>query len=156
MAHGNAVCTRERMHLINENLAVGNAQDAERPVRFMTAILNVAAESQIAPPPGLAYAWIPFKEFAEADPTLLEQAVEWLGQHEKDHRLMVCCRAGMGRSVSVVIAYLCLIKGVPYQDAVKQVAARRPGATPLPNLEGTIRLVRELRAKRNGGYAGTP
>ena len=152
----NPVFTHERMHLINENLAVGNAQDAERPVRFMTAILNVAAESQIAPPSGLAYAWIPFKEFAEADPTLLEQAVEWLGQHEKDHRLMVCCRAGMGRSVSVVIAYLCLIKGVPYQDAVKQVAARRPGATPLPNLEGTIRLVRELRAKRNGGYAGTP
>jgi protein-tyrosine phosphatase len=152
----NPCFTRECMHLINENLAVGNAQDAERPVRFMTAILNVAAESQIAPPPGLAYAWIPFKEFTEADPTLLDEAVEWLERHEKDHRLMVCCRAGMGRSVSVVIAYLCLIKGVSYPDAVKQVAARRPGATPLPNLEGTIRLVRELRAKRNGGYAGTP
>lgn len=155
-ACGNPVFIRERMHLINENLAVGNAQDAERPVRFMTAILNVAAESQVAPPPGLAYAWIPFKEFSEADPTLLDEAVEWLEQHEKDHRLMVCCRAGMGRSVSVVIAYLCLIKGVPYQDAVKQVNARRPGATPLPNLEGTIRLVRELRAKRNGDHAGTP
>ncbi len=156
LAHGNPVFTRERMHLINENLAVGNAQDAERPVRFMTAILNVAAESQIEPPAGRAYAWIPLKEFAEADPTLLDEAVEWLEQHEKDHRLMVCCRAGMGRSVSVVIAYLCLIKGVPYQDAVKEVTARRPGATPLPNLEGTIRLVRELRAKRNGGHAGTP
>ena len=153
---GNPVFIRERMHLINENLAVGNAQDAERPVRFMTAILNVAAESQVAPPPGLAYAWIPFKEFTEADPTLLDEAVEWLEQHEKDHRLMVCCRAGMGRSVSVVIAYLCLIKGVPYQDAVQQVTARRPGATPLPNLEGTIRFLRDLRAKRNGGHAGTP
>jgi len=116
----------------------------------------VAAESQVAPPPGLAYAWIPFKEFVEADPTQLDEAVEWLEQHEKEHRLMVCCRAGMGRSVSVVIAYLCLIKGVPYQDAVKQVSLRRPGATPLPNLEGTIRLVRELRAKRDGGHAGTP
>ena len=144
------------MHLINENLAVGNAEDAARPARLMTAILNVAAESQVAPPPGLAYAWIPFKEFVEADPTQLDEAVEWLEQHEKEHRLMVCCRAGMGRSVSVVIAYLCLIKGVPYQDAVKQVSLRRPGATPLPNLEGAIRLVRELRAKRDGGHAGTP
>jgi len=144
------------MHLINDNLAVGNAEDAARPARLMTAVLNVAAESQVAPPPGLAYARIPFKEFAEADPTLLEAAVEWLEQHEKDHRLMVCCRAGMGRSVSVVIAYLCLIKGVPYQDAVKEVAARRPGATPIPNLEGTIRLVREQRAERNRGHAGTP
>src|SRR2546422_10472519 len=107
------------MHLINENLAVGNAQDAERPVRFMTAILNVAAESQVAPPPGLAYAWIPFKEFAEADPTLLEQAVEWLEQHEKDHRLMGCCRAGIGRSVSGVIGSPWLVQGGPYQDAVQ-------------------------------------
>ena len=48
------------MHLINENMAVGNAEDAARPVRFMTAILNVAAESRIDPPPGRAYAWIPF------------------------------------------------------------------------------------------------
>src|SRR5436309_3098044 len=64
LAHGNPVFTRERMHLINENLAVGNAQDAERPVRFMTAILNVAAESQIEPPAGRSYAWSPFKEFS--------------------------------------------------------------------------------------------
>ena len=144
------------MHLINDNIAVGNAHDAERPVRLMTAILNVAAENQIDPPTGRVYAWIPFREFAEADPTLLKEAIEWLEQHEKNHRLMVCCRAGMGRSVSVAIAYLCVIKGVPYQDAVKEVTARRPGATPLPNLEGTIRLVRDLREKRNGGHAGTP
>src|SRR2546422_1217027 len=131
------------MHLINENLAVGNAEDAARPARLMTAILNVAAESQVAPPPGLAYAWIPFKEFVEADPTQLDEAVEWLEQHEKEHRLMVCCRAGMGRSVAVGIAYLCLIKGVPYQDAVQQVSFRPAGAPPPPHPEGTSRLVRD-------------
>src|SRR5437667_11227921 len=116
------------MHLINDRLAVGNAQDAARPVRIMTAILNVAAESQIDPPPGRVYAWIPFKEFAEADPTLLKEAVEWLEQHEKNHRLMVCCRAGMGRSVSVAIAYLCVINGVTYENAVKEGTARRAEA----------------------------
>src|SRR2546429_8586030 len=130
------------MHLINENLAVGNAEDAARPARLMTAILNVAAESQVAPPPGLAYAWIPFKEFVEADPTQLDEAVEWLGQQEKEHRLMACCRVGMGRSVSVVIAFLCLIKGVAYEDAGKKVSFRRAGAQPLPDLEGTVRPVR--------------
>src|SRR2546422_11602171 len=92
------------MHLINENLAVGNAQDAERPVRFMTAILNVAAESQVAPPPGLAYAWIPFKEFAEADPTLLEQAVEWLEPQYAHRPLNLRCRASVGPTGSVVSA----------------------------------------------------
>lgn len=144
------------MHLINDRLAVGNAEDVARPARFMTAILNVAAESRIDPPPGLTYAWIPFKEFAEADPALLDEAVEWLERHENGHRLMICCRAGMGRSVSVVIAHFCLNKGMPYQEALKVVSARRPGATPLPNLEATIHLVRQLREMRDGGHAGTP
>jgi len=138
------------MHLINEFLAVGNAEDAARPARLMTAVLNVAAENQIAPPDGRMYAWIPFKEFTEADPVQLDEAVAWLEQHAEGNRLMVCCRAGMGRSVSVVVAYLCLSKGMPYQEAVEVVSARRPGATPLPNLEATIQFVRMLREKRNG------
>jgi len=137
------------MHLINEFLAVGNAEDAARPARLMTAVLNVAAENQIVPPDGRTYAWIPFKEFTEADPVQLDEAVAWLEQHADGNRLMVCGRAGRGRSVSVVIAYLCLAKEMPYQEAVKVVAARRPGATPLPNLEATIQFVRMLREKRN-------
>ncbi len=138
------------MHSINEFLAVGNAQDAAQPARFITAVLNVAAENQITPPDGRTYAWIPFKEFTEADPTQLDEAVEWLEQYEKGNRLIVCCRAGMGRSVSVVIAYLCLTKKMLYQEAVKLVSARRPGASPLPNLEATIHFVRQLREKRTG------
>lgn len=138
------------MHPINEFLAVGNAEDAAKPAQFITVVLNVAAENQVAPPDGRTYAWIPFKEFAEADPVQLDEAVEWLEQHEKGNRLIVCCRAGMGRSVSVVIAYLCLAKAMLYEEAVKLVSARRPGATPLPNLEATIHFIRELREKRDG------
>jgi protein-tyrosine phosphatase len=136
------------MHLITEYLAVGNAEDAARPARLVTVVLNVAAENQIKPPDGLTYAWVPFKEFAEADPVQLDEAVEWLERHQNGNRLMVCCRAGMGRSISVVIAYLCLVKGMPYEEAVKEVSVRRPGATPLPNLEATIQFVRMLREKR--------
>mgnify|MGYP001577458118 CR=1 FL=1 len=138
------------MHLINEYLAVGNAQDAAQPAKFITVVLNVAAENQIVPPDGQAYAWIPFTEYSEADPIQLDEAVAWLEQHEKGNRLMVCCRAGMGRSVSVVIAYLCLVKNMPYQEVVKLVSARRPGATPLPNLEATLVFVRALRKKSTG------
>jgi len=32
------------MHLINEYLAVGNAEDAARPAKIVTVVLNVAAE----------------------------------------------------------------------------------------------------------------
>lgn len=138
------------MHLINEYLAVGNAADAARPAKLITVVLNVAAENKIDPPDGRAYTWIPFKEFAEADPIQLDEAVAWLEQHEKGNRLMVCCRAGMGRSVSVVIAYLCLVKNMPYQEAVTLMSSRRPGATPLPKLEATIVFVKALRKKSNG------
>jgi protein-tyrosine phosphatase len=144
------------MHMITEHVAVGNAEDAARPPRLMTVILNVAAEKQIAPPVGRTYAWIPFKEFAEADPLQLDEAVAWLEQHERGNGLLICCKAGMGRSVSVVIAYLCLTKGLAYPDAVTLVSTRRPGAMPLPNLEGTISFVRGLRIKRRWEHdAGT-
>ena len=138
------------MHLINEYLAVGNAEDAAKPAKLITVVLNVAAENKIDQPDGRAYTWIPFKEFAEADPVQLDEAVAWLEQHEKGNRLMVCCRAGMGRSISVVIASLCLVKGMPYQEAVKLVSARRPGATPLPNLDATIVFIKALRKKSTG------
>ncbi|HAN91368.1 MAG TPA: hypothetical protein DCQ33_04725 [Nitrospira sp.] len=58
-----------------------------------------------------------------------------------DNRLMVCCRVGMGRSVSVVIAYLCCVEGMAYADAVKLVLTRRPGGMPLPRLQETIQDV---------------
>ena len=135
------------MHPINEFLAVGNAEDVAKPGKFFTVVLNVAAENTPLPPDGRVYTWMPFKEFSEADPLQLYEAVDWLEQHEQGNRLLVCCRVGMGRSVSVVIAYLCLTKDLSYEEALKLVSARRPGATPLPNLEATIRVVRQLRTR---------
>src|SRR2546428_210701 len=72
------------------------------------------------------------------------------------HQLMVCCRAGMGRSVSMVIAYLCCVKGMSYVDAVQLLKARRPGATPLPGLERTIKKVQQLRQARASQSHGHP
>ncbi|MEK7294550.1 MAG: dual specificity protein phosphatase family protein, partial [Nitrospirota bacterium] len=59
--------------------------------------------------------------------------------------LMVCCRAGMGRSVSMVIAYFCCVQGMEYSEATQLLKARRPGATPLPNLDVTIQSVLQMR-----------
>ena len=137
------------MHQITENLAVGDADDVANPPSFMTVVLNVALEITIEPPAGKVYHWIPFREYAEADPILLDEAVSWLERHAAGNRLLICCRAGMGRSVSVAIAYLCLRNGMTYQEAVELVSRRRPGAAPLPLLEGTILVVRSLRLKRD-------
>ena len=136
------------MHLITETLLVGNINDAREPPVKIGALLLVAAEHTLEPPSWLRYGRIPFAEFAEAEPVLLDRAVSWVEQHHSDNRVMVCCRAGMGRSVSVVMAYLCCVQGMTYTEVLKLVMTRRPGAMPLPNLEEAITQVRLLRAAR--------
>ena len=108
-------------------------------------LLFVAEEYTIRPPEWIDYAKVPFKEFAEPDPILLARSVQWIEDRLPNTRVMVCCRAGMGRSVSVVIAYLCCVQGMAYDDALKLAKTRRPGAMPLPRLEEAIEEVRQLR-----------
>ncbi|TKB60984.1 MAG: dual specificity protein phosphatase family protein [Nitrospira sp.] len=138
------------MHWITESLLVGNINDASEPPLQVGAVLLVAAEFTIQPPSWLRYGRIPFSEYAEAEPLLLDRAVSWVEEHISANRTMVCCRAGMGRSVSVVMAYLCCVQGMTYEQVFKLVMTRRPGAMPLPNLEEAIaqvHLLREARAK---------
>ena len=135
------------MHHVTESLSVGNVEDAKNPPSFVQGVLFVAAEHDIPPPPGMLFK-IPLVEFGQANPQQVYEAVAWLEQHAPKKKIMVCCRAGMGRSVSMVIAYLCCVKGMGYNEAVQMLKSRRPGATPLPNLEDTILHV--IRMRQNG------
>jgi protein-tyrosine phosphatase len=133
------------MHMITNSLLVGNLDAAQCPSTAIGGLLFVAEEHTVHPPAWVDYAKIPMKEFAQPDPQVLAQAVLWIEDHVRIHRVMVCCRAGMGRSVSVVIAYLCCVEGMSYEDAVKLVTTRRPGAMPLPHLQTAIKEVSKLR-----------
>jgi protein-tyrosine phosphatase len=133
------------MHHVTESLLVGNLEDAKNPPSFVNGLLFLSAEHDIAAPPGVLFASIPLIEFGEADPQQVYEAVAWLEQHAPKKKIMVCCRAGMGRSVSMVIAYLCCVKGMNYTEALQLLKSRRPGATPLPNLDVTIQSVLEMR-----------
>ena len=147
------------MHMITENLLVGNINDAREPPVKVGALLLVAAEFALESPGWVVSGKIPFPEYAEAEPLLLDRAVSWVEQHLIDNRVIVCCRAGMGRSVSVVMAYLCCVQGMTYDQVFKLVMTRRPGATPLPNLEQAIaqvRLLREARRKDKKTPASLP
>ena len=136
------------MHLITDTLLVGNIDDARQPPPQISALLLVAEEYTIEPATWLEYQHVPLKEFGKADPARLNEAVEWLEHYAPTNRTMVCCRAGMGRSVSVVITYLCLVQGMSFSEAMTLVKTRRPGALPLPDLETTIEKVRTLRTVR--------
>lgn len=144
------------MHFVTETLLVGNVDDAQKPPPYVNGVLFLAQEFTIKPPKGVAYEFVPLQEFGEASPGDVKKAVDWLEQHAPSKRLMVCCRAGMGRSVSMVIAYLVCVKGMTYADAVQLLKARRPGATPLPNLERTIATVQRMRQGHGTTQDRTP
>jgi protein-tyrosine phosphatase len=133
------------MHMITENILVGGIEDAQKPPAVVGTLLLVAEEFSLTPVEWVDYHRIPFREFAKVDPAKLMEAVQWLESRVPNGRALVCCRAGMGRSVSVVMAYLCCVEGKPYDDALRLVIARRPGAMPLPNLQVAIEQVRQLR-----------
>lgn len=133
------------MHLITDYLLVGSMVDAQNPPPVVGTLLLVAEEFTVDPPAWVEYQRIPFREFAKADPIKLWDAVQWLEPRAPHTRTLVCCRAGMGRSVSVVMAYLCCVEGQTYEEVLKLVMARRPGAMPLPNLQVVIEQVRHFR-----------
>lgn len=133
------------MHLITDKLLVGTIDDAREPPPVIGTLLLVAAEFTVEPPSWVEYHRIPITEYAEAEAGPLLQAIEWLEERVPQGRTLVCCRAGMSRSVSVVMAYLCCVEGMDYHDVLKLVMTRRPGAIPLPNLQTVIEQVRILR-----------
>ncbi len=136
------------MHHVTESLLVGNVEDAKNPPLFIKGVLFLAAEHEVSPPDGILFTRIPMVEFGQASPQQAYEAVAWLEQHAPKKKVMVCCRAGMGRSVSMVIAYLCCVEGMGYNEAVQLLHSRRPGATPLPHLDVTIQSVLKMRADR--------
>lgn len=133
------------MYQITDMLFVGNIYEAEKPPAHIGAVLLVAEEFTPTPPSGVIYGRIPFKEFGEAKAASLQQAIEWIARHHPDNRVLVCCRAGMGRSVSVVMAYLCCVHSMAYPDVLQLIMNRRPAACPLPNIQATIQQVLQLR-----------
>ncbi len=143
------------MHYVTESLLIGNVEDAQNPPSSIGAVLFLSAEHTIEPPRGIDFAHVPLKEYGEADPNDVLKAVDWMEEHAPGQRLMVCCRAGIGRSVSIIIAYLCCVQGMPYDEAVTLLKARRPGATPLPLLEQTIEAVHQLRQDRAASFGSS-
>ena len=133
------------MVYVTPSLIVGSQEDAKMPPPDLGGLLIAAEEVMGNVPSGVPFIRVPLKEFQQADVAGLYQAVQWLERHVGEKPVMVCCRAGMGRSVSVLIAYLCCVEGKPFHEALTLVKERRQGAFPLPGLELSIERVKEWR-----------
>ena len=123
---------------VDHQLYIGEQADAESPPDLITAVLWTAGDIQLTPPPNIVFAQVPFKEFTEPDPIDVELGVSWLARHLPEHHILIACRVGFGRSPSLIIAYLCCIHGISYQEACDLVLKKRPGTTPLPYLAPII------------------
>ena len=121
---------------ILERLALGSAADTRRSPENFTAVLNVAEEIDLDAP-GKTCHKIPLKDLIPISPEAMSEAILWIKDHIRHQGVLVVCKAGIGRSSSVVIGYLCSI-GFGYDEAVRFVSAKRGDISPVPNLSYSI------------------
>jgi len=128
------------MDLILDHLAIGSATDAWQRPAEVDAMLCVAEEIDL--PPGVTVALkVPVRDMQPIPAAQLAEAIDWLDRHVADRRILVFCNAGVGRSTSTVVGYLCCRLGYGFGDAVEFVARRRPYMSILPDLLLTIEEV---------------
>ena len=130
-----------RVEFILDNLAIGSAHDARNPPPSITALLCVAGELDL-PAEGRIYHKVPIADMRPIPAEQLREAVWWLRENLEGNRVMVFCNGGVGRSPSVVIAYLCCVLGLGFGEAVEFAARRKPYISILPDLITSIDLIR--------------
>jgi protein-tyrosine phosphatase len=128
------------MKFILDNLAIGSYEDALKPPSEITVLLNVAIEKDIETK--LLYHKVPIVDLQPIPSEQMKEAVEWIRNHIDRYKVMAFCNAGIGRSPSVVIGYLCCFLGYSFGDAVEFVAKRKPDISILPELIRTIEVVK--------------
>lgn len=128
------------MKFILDNLAIGSYEDALKPISEITALLNVAKELDVDTL--LLYHKVPIVDMQPIPPEQMKEAVEWIRDHIEWYKIMVFCNAGIGRSPSVVIGYLCCFLEYSFGDAVEFVARIKPDISILPELTRTIEDVK--------------
>lgn len=121
---------------IIERLAVGSAADARRAPEIFTAVLNVAEEVDLDVP-GKTTHKIPLKDLIPISPEAMSEAIMWIKEHIRHQGVLVVCNAGIGRSPSIAIGYLCSI-GFGYDEAIRFMRTRRSDIAPVPNLPFSI------------------
>ena len=128
------------MNYILEHLAVGNPVDAVNAHEHFDAFLNVASEVEFQSEqfPGKTYLKVAIDDMKPIPAFRLMEAAEFIDQNIATKRILVFCDGAVGRSPSVVVAYLCS-KGMRFGQAVEFVAMRKPFMSILPDLIESIK-----------------
>jgi len=133
------------------NIAIGSRKGLEDSPEDIAAFLNVADDVEDIFPQPKNYYKIPLKDGVPPPVEKLEAAIKWIRKYSKLGKVLIFCRYGKGRSVSVVIGYLCSL-GLSYDEALRLVGKRRPAMNPLPGLAEKISLVLKKEKYRQGEH----
>ncbi len=134
------------MDFILNNLAIGNFKEAQTPSPEIAVLLCVAQEKDLLKV-DLPYYKVPIIDMKPIPAEQLKKALDIIADNIREHRILIFCNAGVGRSPSVVVGYLCCKLGYGFGQAVEYVATRRPYMSILPNLIQTIKGVLKLEGQ---------
>ena len=126
---------------VYDNLIVGPYEEASAEPEAFGALLNVAEEHSTPETDRPAHK-VPVIDMQPIPPDQLEEAIRWIDRHIAERHIYLFCNAGVGRSSSVAIGYLCCREGFSFGEAVEHVARRKPDISPLPRLIESIETVR--------------
>ena len=119
-------------HIPETSLWIGNAGDLRAPhvlYEVEVEIIIDLADNEPIPslPRDLVYCRIPLSDDAGNPPWRLDLAVRTVVQGlEANRRCLVCCSAGMSRSVAVGAAALAEVDSVSFEAALKRIAEAGP------------------------------
>ena len=114
--------------------------DAQCAHEDFDAFLNVASEVGYDPTffGEKPYLKVRIDDMKPIPPFRLMEAAEFIDLYINTKRILVFCDGGVGRSPSVVVAYLCS-KGMRFGQAVEFVALRKPYMSILPELIDSVK-----------------
>jgi protein-tyrosine phosphatase len=129
------------VYSILDHLSVGPYDEALSPSDDIDALLNVAEEHDLPETDRVTHK-VSVTDMQPIPVEQLEEAVRWIDAHIDDHHIYLFCNAGVGRSPSVAVSYLCCYRGYSFGDAVEYVARRKSDVSTLPELIDRIEAVR--------------
>lgn len=109
----------------------------ENPGKGIGSILNVAEEVKISLI-GVKYKKIPLRDGQPIPVEKVREAIRWIREQIAPGKVLAACHYGVGRSASVVIAYLCSL-GFGCREALEYISSKGRGVAPMRELERTIR-----------------
>ena len=87
---------------------------------------------------GLKYFHVPIEDHSCPDPEVLKHIVEKIFEEvSKGRKILVHCAAGLGRTGTVLAAYLMVRDGLTPEEAIKAIREMRPGSIE-PNQERAL------------------